>query len=199
MRNSGKNQSPGVAVPAKQSDRAVAPPTYLAKIKSELTDLNRVLRRGNEQELAERRRDLAPLWKAADRPATANEIATQVMLLTSAFPNTARADLDLFAQIVADDVATLKPTTYELAEAFRAVRAEQEFLSVKAVIDAIKKARTRGRRARYLATGAFDRNGPKGVKNEADYHQLLEITSEGPASHLWARVAGAELTGGRRR
>src|SRR5262245_51936650 len=37
-------------------------------------------------------------WAEVDRPATSDEIATQIVLLTASFPNQTRADLNLFAQ-----------------------------------------------------------------------------------------------------
>src|SRR5262249_47054987 len=152
MRKSRKNL-------VKQSGRAVALPTNFAKLESELDDLSALCRRGNKHQLAKRRAALRARWEAADRPATADEMATQLMFLSAAFPNTARADLDLFAQVLAEDVATLNPTGYELAYACRAVRTGHEFLSVAAVIKAIKQARRAGRRARWLVTGSFHRDG----------------------------------------
>jgi hypothetical protein len=177
MRDSVKKQRPLSSVPVKQSDRAVAASIDMAKLEPELDHLVRLVRPGGDkQQLAKLRKALSALWEAADQPATADETAMQLMLLSAAFPNTARAELDLFAQVVADDVATLKPTNYELAHACRAVRTEHEFLSEKAVIDAIKKARRAGRRARWLVTESFYRSA-RGWKVEDDYFHWLEILS----------------------
>jgi hypothetical protein len=170
-------RKPSKTVPVKQSGRAVALSTNFAKLESDLDELS-TLCRGDEQQLAKRRAALRACWEAADRPATADETATQLMLLTAAFPNTTQADLDLFAQVLAEDVATLKPTGYELAYACRAVRAEHEFLSVATVIKAIKQARRAGRRARWLVTGSFHRDGRSFLSSDEDYFQMLEILSE---------------------
>jgi len=184
MRKSSKNQRPLLPGLAEQSGRAVAVQTNFAKLESDLEDLRALCRRGDKLQLAKRRAALCARWEAADLPATANEMATQLMLLSAAFPNTARADLDLFAQVLAEDVAALKPTGYELAHACRAVRTDHEFLSEAAVIKAIKQARRAGRRARWLVTGSFDRDGrsflsPDGLLlSEEDYFHMVEILSE---------------------
>jgi hypothetical protein len=171
-----RNQRPLLSGPAEQSGRAVATRTNFAKLELELDDLSALCRRGDTQQLAKRRAALCARWEAADQPATADETAAQLVLLSAAFPNTARADLDLFAQVLAEDVATLKPTGYELAHACRAVRAEHDFLSVAAVIKAIEQARRAGRRARWLATGSFHRDGRS--LSLDDYFQMVEILSE---------------------
>jgi hypothetical protein len=86
-------------------------------------------------------------FAAVDRPASVDEIQIQVTLLTAGFPNLARSDLDLFAAIAAAKIAKLQPTAFELTSAADAV-VEREFLTIAAVVTALKAARDRAQRYR---------------------------------------------------
>jgi hypothetical protein len=90
-------------------------------------------------------------------------------LLTAGFPNIARADLALFSEVLAADVAALrpKPTRYELALACREVRSNCEFLSIAAVIKALTAARKQTGQIDYLFLRALELQGiiqPKSPK-----------------------------------
>ncbi len=119
------------------SGGAVVPLQQLEHGLDALRTLIRTADRAHDEEIAQRRQMLRPLWDAVDQPANPDYIATQLALLTAGYPNIKGADLDLFSQVFASDVAALKPTQYELALACRTVRATREFLSIATVVKEI--------------------------------------------------------------
>jgi hypothetical protein len=84
--------------------------------------------------------NLAPRWAAVDRPATDDEIAACLVLLKDAFPNLHEAPT--FGAQLASIITSLSPSPslYELMWAYRHVLKKCEFLSIAAVIKALKDA-----------------------------------------------------------
>jgi hypothetical protein len=80
-------------------------------------------------------------WAEEDRPASQGDIGTAVALATASFPNTSRADLELFSSLAAVDIAAETPTRYELLRASSALRRKYEFLSIKSLLDELAAAR----------------------------------------------------------
>jgi hypothetical protein len=80
-------------------------------------------------------------WAAVDRPVTTNDITAEMLRLTAAFStNTARADMDGFVVIMAEDVADLRPTVYGLNRACKQYRSKYRFLGISDLVTEIKKA-----------------------------------------------------------
>jgi hypothetical protein len=110
---------------------------------------------------------LVPRWQEVDRRATDDEIALHLGLMAGGFLNLGKAEVDLFIQLMAADISALKPTPYELAVAARAVRSKYEFLSIKAVVKEIKRAKVKAFDRRATLTGVLRM---KGGLLEADYY-----------------------------
>jgi hypothetical protein len=130
-----------------------------------------------DKEVARLRRTLSRSWEAADQPASTDQIAGEVALLAAAFPNTSRAELKPFIQMLLADVAALKPTLYELSRATRAVRTKYEFLSIAVVVKEIKAAKRASHEAHWLATGSFrtGMEGPAGGISERNYFMMINL------------------------
>ena len=92
------------------------------------------------------------LWARLDRPATNAEIPAEVYRLVVSMTTTGTIDQDIFIETLADDVSALRPTIYELKRACHAVRTTCEYLSIKAVIDAIKREKRRSKTHARSAT-----------------------------------------------
>ena len=97
-------------------------------------------------DLADARQILAEARQAREllpvviRPAVADEIVTQLALLAACFPNK-DGDKHIFAQILAEDVASLKPSIYALQIGCRRLRQKCTFRPVIAeVLSEMKKA-----------------------------------------------------------
>jgi hypothetical protein len=96
-------------------------------------------------DFAAARQTLAQVRQACDalpaviRKATADEIATQLGLLTACFPHQNKDDRQIFARTLCKDVADLKPSVYALQQACRRLRHTSKFLPVIAEVrDALK-------------------------------------------------------------
>jgi hypothetical protein len=81
------------------------------------------------------------LLPAVMRPAEADEIATQLALLTACYPNPSKGEWQIFTQTLCQDVANLKPSVYALQLACRRLRQNYKFLpSIAEVLTELKKA-----------------------------------------------------------
>jgi hypothetical protein len=78
---------------------------------------------------------------ALDGPANRDNIASALLLLTAAFPNTSSRDLNLYAQLLSEDVKDAAPGKLALDLACRRLRRTSRFLpAISEVLDAIATA-----------------------------------------------------------
>jgi hypothetical protein len=95
-------------VMTKSGGAALAPLSEFVELDNDLAALAAAKDCVSERELDRRRRSLVPRWAAADTPATADNMATELGLLIAAYP-TARADLEKFVGILALEVQACRP------------------------------------------------------------------------------------------
>ncbi len=93
---------------------------------------------------------LSGRWAAVDRPASARFIATEIARLVTAFPNSGGADPDLFAEVVADDILTARPSYYALATAASNYRRKFRFLNIADLFVELEDAERKAGWFRYL-------------------------------------------------
>lgn len=130
---------------------------------------------GHDFDLAEARQTLAEARQAREmlpvvtRPAVADEIATQLTLLAACFPN--KEDKHIFAQILAEDVASLNPSVYALQIACRRLRHKSTFRPVIAeVLTEMKQAQ---RDARFVFRSLDDDDIKKVEKHLDEFERDL--------------------------
>jgi hypothetical protein len=88
-------------------------------------------------------------WRALARPATTDEIATEMLRLATTMPNAGNIDPGMLADTLCEDIAELRPTAWALERGCRAHRGKSVFLSFakleKEIRDAELRARSYGR------------------------------------------------------
>jgi hypothetical protein len=82
-------------------------------------------------------------WRAVDQPATADQIATEVLRLTTTMPSAGNIDQNMLADTLCEDVADLRPTAFALACGCQAHRRNSEFLSFAKLAQEIRDAEYR--------------------------------------------------------
>ena len=89
-------------------------------------------------------------WRALDRPATTDQIATEVLRLTTVKPSAGNIDQGMLADTLCEDLAEMRPTTFALVRGCHAHRLDpkSEFLSLPRLANEIRWAEGRGRRYR---------------------------------------------------
>jgi hypothetical protein len=96
-------------------------------------------------------------WRALNRPATAEQIAAEMLMLASSVVTAGNLSPALLTETLCGDITELKPTFFALARGCRAVRANYEFLHIADVVEEIKKAERKARRYSYaLAEFSLD-------------------------------------------
>jgi hypothetical protein len=73
--------------------------------------------------------DIRAQWRAVDRPASRDEMATEIFSLVTALPTAGNIDPDVRTNTLCADIAELQPSLFVLNRACRAVRGSSEFLS----------------------------------------------------------------------
>jgi hypothetical protein len=87
---------------------------------------------------------------ALDKPANRDDIAAELLLLTAAFPNTSARDLNLYAQLLSEDVEATAPGKLALNIACRRLRRVSRFLpAISEVLEAIAGATKQIKNARW--------------------------------------------------
>jgi hypothetical protein len=89
-------------------------------------------------------------WRALDRPATTDEIATEMLRLATTMPNARNIDQGMLADTLCGDTAELRPTAWALERGCRAHRAKSEFLSLAKLEKEIRDAEWRAKLYRRL-------------------------------------------------
>jgi hypothetical protein len=89
-------------------------------------------------------------WRALDRPATTDEIATEMLRLATTMPSAGNIDQGMLADTLCDDIAELRPTAWELERGCRAHRGKSEFLSFAKLQEEIRRAQLRAKGYRRL-------------------------------------------------
>jgi hypothetical protein len=67
-------------------------------------------------------------WAENDRPASADQIAGEIVKLTAGMSMAGNVDFDLITNSLCEDIAELRPTSFALMRACRAVRGTCKFL-----------------------------------------------------------------------
>jgi hypothetical protein len=102
-------------------------------------------------------------WRAADQPATIEQLQIQLAVLTAGYSHIGRPQLAEFAEVFATDVGDLQPTTFELVMAAKAVRLNHKFLTIAAFVEEFKAAQAKavGHRQTlaYIDSIKFDSDG----------------------------------------
>ena len=89
-------------------------------------------------------------WRALDRPATTDEIATEMLRLATTMPNARNIDQGMLADTLCEDIAELRPTAWALERGCRAHRGKAEFLSFAKLEKEIRDAEWRAKGYRRL-------------------------------------------------
>jgi hypothetical protein len=148
----------GLPVPAASAD-AVPVLTKHAQLDADLGALDRGLYEwafGSEELLSCLKAALPFIekwradWRALDRPATTDEIATQMLRLATTMPNAGNIDQGMLADTLCEDIAELRPTAWAVERGCRAHRGKSEFLSFAKLEEEIRHAERRARRYRRL-------------------------------------------------
>jgi hypothetical protein len=90
------------------------------------------------------------VWRALDRPATTDEIATEMLRLATTMPNAGNIDQGMLADTLCEDIAESRPTAWALARGCRAHRGKSEFLSFAKLEEEIRRAERRAAHYRHL-------------------------------------------------
>jgi hypothetical protein len=89
-------------------------------------------------------------WRALDRPATTDEIATEMLRLATTMPSAGNIDQRMLADTLCADIAELRPTAWVLQRGCRAHRGKSEFLSFAKLEKEIQNAEWRAKNYRRL-------------------------------------------------
>jgi hypothetical protein len=89
-------------------------------------------------------------WRAVDQPANYDQIATEVLRLTTVKPSAGNIDQGMLADTLCEDLAEMRPTSFALVRGCRAHRLDlkSEFLSLPRLANEIRRAEGRGCRYR---------------------------------------------------
>jgi hypothetical protein len=89
-------------------------------------------------------------WRAWDQPATIDQIATEVLRLTTVKPSAGNIDQGMLADMLCEDLAEMRPTTFALVRGCHAHRLDlkSEFLSLPRLANEIRRAEERARQYR---------------------------------------------------
>jgi hypothetical protein len=96
----------------------------------------------SNEEFKQQRAELLPRWQEVDQLASRPQIAMQAAVLVGFFPHMVRAEGKLFSRALVEHIVIERPTAYELERACRLVRKQHEFLSGKAVMEKLERAKT---------------------------------------------------------
>jgi hypothetical protein len=80
-------------------------------------------------------------WSEVDRPVTTENIASEILWLTGAYTTTtARADMDAFVSVLAEDIVDLRPTAYGFHRACKQYRRKYKFLGISDLVAEVERA-----------------------------------------------------------
>jgi hypothetical protein len=148
-----KLKSPPNPLPVPVSLGTLPVLTEHAQLETDVEEFARAVDRGDIDAMKAALRTINQLrarWRALDQPATTDQIATEVLRLTTVKPSAGNIDQGMLADTLCDDLAEMRPTTFALMRGCRAHRLDSEFLSLPALADAIRRAGWRARRYREL-------------------------------------------------
>lgn len=98
------------------------------------------------KELLSKRPAMQELWSIVSQPASDDQIATLTAKLVASFPNLNNVEeSNYFAEAMIEEIAAEGVSLYVLQRAMSAVRRKHQFLSIKAMVDEIERARDRAK------------------------------------------------------
>jgi hypothetical protein len=89
-------------------------------------------------------------WPLVSRPATADQIATQVGLLQACFLNHGKSEREIFTRVLCADLADERPSLFVLQATCRRVRQRRKFLSIAEVFDELHAANRQAKQVQRL-------------------------------------------------
>jgi hypothetical protein len=83
---------------------------------------------------------LRPRWLAINQPATDEQIASEMLRLTTTMPHASNINPNLLNETACEDIEELKPTLFALVRGCHAVRAKHTFLNISDLVKEIQAA-----------------------------------------------------------
>jgi hypothetical protein len=88
-------------------------------------------------------------WRALNQPATDEQIASEMLRLTTTMPNAGNINPNLLNEAACEDIAEMKPGLFALVRGCHAVRTKHKFLNISDLVEEIEKAQRNAGRYGY--------------------------------------------------
>ena len=98
-------------------------------------------------------------WRVAERPAHAEDIAREAARLAVSVPIAGNIETGVLADAICEEVASLRPSQFELQHAISGVRRRCKFLSVAEVVEELRRARRRAAKHRMVLENDYNEDG----------------------------------------
>ena len=151
--------------------------TEAAQLDVALHDLGHAIESKNLPYLQRNKAALPQLrkqWRAAEQPATIDQIRTAVLALATTMPTASNIAMGVLTEKLCDHVAELNPSAFVLARACHAHRANAEFLSVHRLVAEIRRAERRTGDYREL----LDRDFAEEIKCIEESYENQRVTDK---------------------